>query len=160
MMTITNNVTRMLDAKQVKYTPHALPEEKLGAKEAAELIGVPADVVFKTIVAVRTTPGKPILAVVPGDRELDLKLLAKAAGEKKIKVATHQQAESLTGLQTGGISPLALINKGFQVFVDQSAKSLQAIYISGGQRGLNIEIAPKDLLQLTRARFASIADKN
>lgn len=158
-MTITNNVTRMLEAKKIKFSAHALPEEKLGAKEAAQLIGVPAEVVFKTIVAVRTTPGKPILAVVPGDRELNLKMLAKAVGEKKIKTATHQQAESLTGLQTGGISPLALVNKGFQVIVDQSAQSHDAIYVSGGQRGLNIEIAPKDLIQLTRARISTLTSK-
>lgn len=156
-MTVTNNITRMLEAKKIKFTAHALPEEKLGAMRSAELIGVPAEVVFKTIVAVRTTPGKSILAVVAGNRKLDLKLLAKAIGEKKVKLATHQQAESITGLQTGGISPLALINKGFQVVIDQSARPHSSIYVSGGQRGLNIEIAPEDLIQLTRARIASIA---
>ena len=155
-MPITNNVTRMLEAKKIKFRAIALPEEKLGAQEAAELIGVPAGQVFKTIVAVRTTPGKPILAVVPGNREVDLKLLAKAVGEKKIKLASHQQAESITGLQTGGISPLALINKGFQIFVDQTAQTHTAIYISGGQRGLNIEIDPKDLVKITNARIADL----
>lgn len=159
-MPITNNVTRMLEAKKIKFRAHALPEEKLGAQEAADLIGVPAGLVYKTIVAVRNSPGKPILAVVPGDRELDLKLLAKAAGEKKIKVASHQQAESITGLQTGGISPLSLINKGFQIFVDQTAQAHAAIYISGGQRGLNIEIDPNDLIRLTQARFASLTISN
>ncbi|MBN2046125.1 MAG: aminoacyl-tRNA deacylase [Anaerolineales bacterium] len=155
-MTVTNNVTRMLDARKVKYTAHVLPEEKLGAKQAAQLIGVPSEVVFKTIVAVRATPGKPILAVIPGDQELNLKLLAKSIGDKKVKLASHQQAESLTGLQTGGISPLALINKGFQVLVDSSALSHPAIFVSGGQRGLNIEITPQDLLAITSARTAAL----
>jgi Cys-tRNA(Pro)/Cys-tRNA(Cys) deacylase len=155
-MTITNNVTRMLEAKKVKFTVHALPEEKLGSQKSAELIGVPVEIVFKTIVAVRTKPGKPILAVVPGDRELNLKMLAKAVGEKKIKLASHQQAESLTGLQTGGISPLALINKGFQILVDQSAQTHLTIHVSGGQRGLNIEISPQDLVTLTHARFSML----
>ena len=157
-MPITNNVTRMLDARKVSYTAHDLPEEKVGAVDAAEILGVSANRVFKTIVAVRTVPGKPILAVVPGDRELDLKLAAKAVGEKKLKVATHQQAEVLTGLQTGGISPLALINKGFQILIDRTALDQAAIFVSGGQRGLNIEISPKDLIKLTNARPAAITE--
>lgn len=156
-MTISNNVTRMLTAKKIKFEAHALPEEKLGAVEAANHLGVEAHQVYKTIVAVRTTPGKPILAVIPGDKELDLKLLATAVKEKKIKLATHSQAEVLTGLQTGGISPLALINKGFQVVLDESIRSQDQIFISGGQRGLNIELSPKDLIKLVKGRTAQIA---
>jgi Cys-tRNA(Pro)/Cys-tRNA(Cys) deacylase len=156
-MTITNNVTRMLDAKKIKHTAHALPEEKMGAVEAAAHLGVAPSHVYKTIVAVRVIPGKPILAVVPGDKELDLKLLAKAVKEKKIKLASHNQAETLTGLQTGGISPLALINKGFQVVLDESIRSHEKVFISGGQRGLNIELAPKDLIKLVNGRTGKIA---
>jgi len=155
-MTITNNITRMLTAKKIKFEAHGLPEEKLGAVEAASYLSVEPDKVYKTIVAVRTTTGKPILAVVPGDRELDLKLLASAVKEKKIKLATHTQAEVLTGLQTGGISPLALINKGFQVILDESIRSHDKIFISGGQRGLNIELSPKDLIRLVNGRTAKI----
>ena len=156
-MPIVNNVTRMLDAKKISYTAHDLPEEKLGAAEAAEFLGVNPELVYKTIVAVRTTPGKPILALVPGNSELDLKLLAKVLGEKKVRVASHQQAEELTGLQTGGISPLALINKGFQIVLEQEALSHPAIFVSGGQRGLNIQLSPKDLRKLTNARTAKIS---
>jgi Cys-tRNA(Pro)/Cys-tRNA(Cys) deacylase len=156
-MTTINNVTRLLDAKKILYTAHELPPEKLGATEAAEHLGVSPELVFKTIVAIRTTPGKPILAVVPGNKELDLKLLAKAINEKKVRVATQHQAEDLTRLQTGGISPLALINKGFQIVIDQSAKTHPAIFISGGQRGLNIELSPKDLIKITNARTAAIS---
>jgi len=155
-MTTINNVTRLLDAKKIPYTAHELPQEKLGAVGSAEHLGVAPELVFKTIVAVRTTPGKPILAVVPGNKELDLKQLAKVINEKKVRLATHQQAEDLTRLQTGGISPLALINKGFQIVIDQSAKSHPTIFISGGQRGLNIELSPKDLIKITNARAASI----
>jgi Cys-tRNA(Pro)/Cys-tRNA(Cys) deacylase len=156
-MPIVNNVTRMLDARKISYQAHALPVEKLGAVEAAQHLGVPPNQVFKTIVAIRTTPGKPILAVVPGSTELDLKLLASAVGEKKIKVASHAQAEDLTGLMTGGISPLALVNKGFQIVLDKSILSFNSIFISGGQRGLNIELSPQDLVKLTNARTAAIA---
>lgn len=135
---------------------HELPPEKLGAMEAAELLGVEPSRVFKTIVATRTKPGKPILAVVPGDEELNLKLTAKALGEKKITLASHAQAEELTGLQTGGISPLALINRGFQVLIDQSALDLGTIFISGGQRGLSIELKPGDLVSLLKAKTAPL----
>ena len=156
-MTSVNNVTRMLVANKIDYQAHALPEEKLGAVEAANHLGVSPAQVYKTIVAIRTTPGKPILAVIPGDTELDLKLLAEVLKEKKIKLASHQQAEELTGLQTGGISPLALINKGFQILLDQKALQNGTIFISGGQRGLNIELSPKDLVKLTNARTALIS---
>jgi len=147
----------MLDAKKISYQAHALPEEKLGAVEAAIHLGVPSGKVFKTIVAIRTTPGKPILAVIPGDTELDLKLLAAVLREKKIKLASHNQAEELTGLQTGGISPLALINKGFQVLLDEKALQQETIFVSGGQRGLNIELSPQDLIRLTNARTAPLS---
>ena len=156
-MTIVNNVTRMLDAKKISYQAHTLPGGKLGAVEAAIHLGVPPGKVFKSIVAIRITPGKPILAVIPGDTELDLKLLAAVLREKKIKLASHNQAEELTGLQTGGISPLALINKGFQVLLDKKALQQETIFVSGGQRGLNIDLTPDDLIKLTNARTALIS---
>lgn len=156
-MTVKNNVTRLLDARKIHYTAYELPPEKLGAVEAAIFLNVPAEQVHKTIVVIRATKGKPILAVVPGPREVDLKAVAQAIGEKKVILPTEKEAERLTGLQAGGISPLALIHKGFQVLVDQSAQSLGEIYISGGQRGLNIRLPVVDLLRLTNARLASIA---
>jgi Cys-tRNA(Pro)/Cys-tRNA(Cys) deacylase len=152
----TNNVTRFLDSKKVKYQAFDLPEEKLGALESARLMNVPAAQVFKSIVVLRTRPGKPILAVVPGGYEVDLKLLAAEAGEKKLQVSTQTEAEKLTGLLTGGISPLALINRGFQIWLDSSAQNFDEIHISGGQRGLNIRLAVTDLVKLTGARLAAI----
>jgi Cys-tRNA(Pro)/Cys-tRNA(Cys) deacylase len=156
-MPITNNVTRMLDAKKIKYTAHDLPQEKVGAVEAAEIIGVPPEMVFKTIVAVRPKGGKPVLALVPGIAELDLKALAAALGEKKVSLASHAEAEKLTGLQTGGISPLALINKGLQVVADTSFTRHNQVVISGGQRGINIQLAPGDVVKLVNARLAKVA---
>lgn len=155
-MAKTNNVTRMLDSRKIKYQACDLPAEKLGAVEAAEILGVSPSLVYKTIVALPAASGKPILALVPGDSELDLKALASALGNKKVKVASHKQAEEITGLQTGGISPLALINKGFRVYIDRSANDHDQIYLSGGQRGLNIQIAPADLVKITNARIAAI----
>ena len=155
-MTITNNVTRFLDARKVKYTAHEMPAEKLGAVEAARYMGVAPEQVFKTIVVVREKK-KPVLAVVPGPRVVDLKLLAVFLNEKKVHLPTEREAEILTGLQAGGISPLALINKGFQVVVDSAARGYEKIYISGGQRGLDIQLGVEDLLKLTNAGVGAIS---
>ncbi len=152
-----NNVTRLLDARKISYTPFELPAEKLGALETARRLGVPPEIVFKTIVVKRDKPGKPLLVVIPGNHEVDLKALAAELGEKKVHVPTQREAETLTGLQAGGISPLALINKGFQVILDQSAGQWELIHISGGQRGLNIRLAVKALIELTHARLALVS---
>jgi len=155
-MPVVNNVTRFLDARKISYKAYETPPEKLGALEVAHLLGVEPDSVFKTIVITRERPKKPLLVVVPGPRNVDLKLLAVALGEKKVHLPTEREAEQLTGLQAGGISPLALINKGFQVVIDTSAKHFAEIHISGGQRGLNIKLRVDDLAKLTNARFASV----
>lgn len=155
-MTVTNNVTRFLDARKVAYTAHELPAEKLGAMEAARYFGVPPGQVFKTIVILREKK-KPVLAVVPGPRVVDLKLLAAFLGEKKVSLPSEREAEQLTGLQAGGISPLALINKGFQAVIDSAAQGYEQIYISGGQRGLNIQLRADDLANLVNARFGNIS---
>jgi Cys-tRNA(Pro)/Cys-tRNA(Cys) deacylase len=154
-----NNVTRFLDSKKVKYQTFDLPAEKLGALESARLMGVSPAQVFKTIVVLRTKPGKPILAVVPGNHEVDLKALATAAGEKKLQPSTQAEAEKLTGLLAGGISPLSLFNKGFQIWLDTSARDFEEIHISGGQRGLNIRLPVEALITLTNARLAVISSK-
>jgi len=148
----------MLDSRKIKYTSFELPAEKLGAQETAALLQVPLEIIFKSIVAVRSTPGaKPILAVIPGNCELNLKALAEQVGDKKVRVPTQREAEELTGLQSGGISPLALINRGFQIFLDQSAEKYPEIHVSGGQRGLNIRLPVRDLVRLINARVALIA---
>jgi Cys-tRNA(Pro)/Cys-tRNA(Cys) deacylase len=152
-----NNVTRLLDAKKIPYTAYELPVEKLGALEAAQILGVSPELVYKTIVVTRAGEGKPILAVTPGSKEVDLKSLAKVLGEKKVFLPTEREAERLTGLQAGGISPLALINRGFQVIVDASAKSQVEIYISGGQRGLDIRLQTEALINLTNAVVADFS---
>ncbi len=156
-MPVVNNVTRLLDARKIPYTAYELPAEKLGALETARLLNVPPESVYKTIVVTREKPKKPVLAVIPGPNQVDLKKLAAALGEKKVHLPTEREAESLTGLQAGGISPLALLNKGFSVIVDDSARTLERIHISGGQRGLNIALSPQSLIDLTQGRFANIS---
>ena len=149
----------MLESKKVKFEIFELPPEKLGALESAALLGIDPSLVYKSIVVVREKK-KPLLCVIPGPNEVDLKAVAAVCGEKKVHVPTQKEAEELTGLLAGGISPLALINKGFTIFLDEAAGKLEAIHISGGQRGLNIKLPVKELIKLTNARLARISQPN
>src|SRR3712207_5622056 len=107
-MPVRNNVTRLLEQRKVWYEPVEYdPAEFHSATEVAAMVGAPPGQVFKTIVALREERGKrPLLVIVPGDREVDLKRLAAGLGEKKVRVAPQREAEALTKLQVGGISAL------------------------------------------------------
>lgn len=153
----SNNVTRLLKSKRIAHEVFSLPVEKLGAKKTAVLLNVPLQQVFKTIVVTYHNPGKAILCVVPGDRNVDLKKIAKLLNEKKLFLPTEKEAETITGLQAGGISPIALINKGFKVYLDLSSEAFTDIHISGGQRGLNIKINVRDFVKLTNAKIADLS---
>jgi Cys-tRNA(Pro)/Cys-tRNA(Cys) deacylase len=156
-MRFKNNVTRLLDSRGVAYQVFELSEEKHSAEGTAALLGVPEDHVYKTLVVLREAKGrKPLLVMTPAGRELNLKQLAAALGEKKLSMATQAEAERLTGLQTGGISPLALLNRGFDIVIDAEAGHLDYLHLSAGQRGANLRLKPSDLVALTRARLVAI----
>jgi Cys-tRNA(Pro)/Cys-tRNA(Cys) deacylase len=154
---VTNNITRLLVARKIPFQVYELPVEKISALETARILGVPPEIVYKTIVVFREKLGKPILAVVPGPNEVNFKTLAALLGEKKLKLPSQQEAEKATGLQAGGISPLALINRGFHTILDEAALGHEEIHVSGGQLGLNIRLPVKPLIQLTNARIAKIS---
>jgi Cys-tRNA(Pro)/Cys-tRNA(Cys) deacylase len=156
-MAVVNNVTRLLDSRKIRYSSYELPAEKLGALDTAKILNVDPASVYKTIVITRDKPKKPILVLLPGTAVADLKLVAAALGEKKVYLPTEHEAEALTGLKAGGISPLALMNKGFQVVIDETAKIQEEIHISGGQRGLNIKLPVEDLAKLTNATFSPVS---
>lgn len=158
MTAFKNNVTRFLDSRRVTYQVFTFDyAENDSAVKVAEAIGLPANQVFKTLVVQPEDANrKPLLVIIPGPDTLDLKVLAKAAKLKKAKMATHEQAEALTGLQTGGISPLALINKGFDIYLDAQAESFTSVAVSAGQRGANVLLPVKDLVSLTRARVVAL----
>jgi Cys-tRNA(Pro)/Cys-tRNA(Cys) deacylase len=184
-MDFRNNVTRLLESRKVAYKLHlydydagiesavqvaaaiGLPPERViasvvgreAAAKVAAAIGLPPERVFKTLVTLPDPPGrKPMLVVIPGPATLDLKALAKATGHKKVKMALHKEAEALTGLQTGGISPLALIGKGFDIYLAEQAIAHDTIAVSAGQRGANVELSVKDLIKLTNARVVQLSD--
>ncbi len=130
---VTNNVTRLLTAKKIPFEAFELPNQKISGMETARLLGVDPYLIYKTIVVTREKGGKPVLAVIPAPHQVDLKALAAFLGEKKLHLPTQREAEQITGLQAGGISPLALLQRGFQVILDESALMHEKIHISGGQ---------------------------
>jgi Cys-tRNA(Pro)/Cys-tRNA(Cys) deacylase len=146
------NAIRALDARKIPHQTFTYSSEIHSADGAAEALGVDPSMVYKTLVVLpESGQGRPLLVMVPGNHELDLKILGQAVGEKKLRMASQREAESLTGLLVGGISALALLNKNFRIFVDKAALELTQIYVNGGQRGLNIRLSPQDLLAVTGA---------
>jgi Cys-tRNA(Pro)/Cys-tRNA(Cys) deacylase len=145
------NAMRALDARRVPYATFTYPETIHSASEVAELLGVPAGQVFKTLVVVADGT-RHLLVVTPGNRELDLRLVARAVGAKSAHMALQRDAERLTGLKVGGISPLALLDKRFEVYLDAPGAALDELYINGGQRGVNLRLRVTDLLAVTGAR--------
>ena len=122
--------------------------------EAVAALNLNPNQVFKTLVC-ELTPIELAVAVVPVSSQLNLKAFAQAAGGKKARLADPKQVEVATGYVLGGISPLAQ-KKPLRTFIDRASDDHNTIYISAGRRGLEIEIAPKDLLVLTRGQLAPI----
>jgi Cys-tRNA(Pro)/Cys-tRNA(Cys) deacylase len=152
MTTHKTNSMRALEARKIPYEVFTFPPEVHSASGVADFVGLPHDQVYKTLVALRPA-GKPMLILIAGDRELDLKQVAKAVGEKKVRMASHKEAEALTGLQVGGISALALLNRPFDVFIDRPATGLPHILVSAGKRGINLRLAVPDLIRVTQAQI-------
>jgi Cys-tRNA(Pro)/Cys-tRNA(Cys) deacylase len=152
---------RLLNSKRIAYrvTEYDSTGEFHTGEEAAALVGAPAEAVYKTLVVLRDAPqaGKPMMVMVPVALQLDLRLLAEALGEKRLRMATQKEAEKLTGMQVGGISALGLQRPGFTVLIDDRAQSLERVHISAGARGLDIELALSDLVALTGSRFVRAA---
>ena len=150
-MTEKTNAMRMLEARKVPFETYTFDPDIHSADGVAEALGLPVHQVYKTLVVVRPK-GRPLLAMVAGDRELDLKRLARAVGEKKLSMASYKETESLTGLQVGGISALALINRGFDVYIDRAAMELSHILVSAGSRGIDLMLSVEDLIRVTKAK--------
>lgn len=130
------------------------PRSASYGSEASAALGLAPERVFKTLVA--EVDGVLTVGVVPVVGQLDLKALAAAVGGKKARLAEVGAAERATGYVAGGISPLGQ-RKRLPVVIDESAEQWETIFCSGGRRGLEIELAPKDLIKLTNATTAPIA---
>lgn len=156
-MTEKTQAMRTLEGKRINYEAIEYPDDRRDAVEIAVLLGVPPAQVFKTLVVLPPQSGKkPLLVMIPAPAQLDLKKLAEAVGTKKLKMATHREAEQLTSLQVGGISAVALLGKPFSVYIDDSALSLVHVFVSAGKRGIQLKVAVADLIELTSARVADV----
>jgi Cys-tRNA(Pro)/Cys-tRNA(Cys) deacylase len=149
-----SNVMRLLECRRMPYQVYTYATDLRSAEEVAPVLGFPPQEVYKTLV-VLPPRGRPLLVLIPGPYVLDLKRLAQAIGEKKLRMATHREAEDLTGLQVGGISALALRDRGFQVYLERAAEKLSAFVVSAGQRGMNVCLRVDDFVRLTKARFVA-----
>lgn len=151
------NALRILDAAGIPYEAktYEVDEHDLGASHVAEMVGMPIEQMFKTLVL--TGDKTPILVCcVSGAFELDLKKVARASGNKKVEMLPMKKLFETVGYIRGGTSPIGM-KKQFPTFIDETAQLFDRIAISGGERGLQILIAPDDVVDICDAQFADLA---
>ena len=148
------NAARLLDQMGIHYElrEYEVDPDDLAAETVAAKIGLPPEQVFKTLVA-RGDRNGIAMAVIPGNQELNLKLLAAAAGERKIQLVPVKELQALTGYIRGGVTALAA-KRDFPVYVDETIELFDVVSISAGVWGLQILIAPEDYLRATRGTIA------
>ncbi len=156
-MVSKTNAARLLDQFGISYElrEYEVDPNDLAAETVAAKIGLPPEQVFKTLVA-RGERNGAVMAVVPGDQELDLKALASSAGERKIQLVAMKELQALTGYIRGGVTALAA-KREFPVFVDETIELFDVISVSAGRRGLQILIAPADFRRVTKATVAALS---
>jgi Cys-tRNA(Pro)/Cys-tRNA(Cys) deacylase len=150
------NAARLLDQMGIGYElrSYEVDPEDLAAETVAAKIGLPAEQVFKTLVA-RGDRNGIVMAVIPGDQELNLKALAAVAGERKIQLAAVKELQGTTGYIRGGVTALAA-KREYPVFVDETIELFDVVSISAGVRGVQILIAPGDYLRATKGTIAAL----
>ena len=156
-MSQKTNAVRLLDQLKIKYElrEYEVDPDDLAAETVAAKIGLPAEQVFKTLLA-RGDRNGLCFAVIPGNEELNLKALATASGDRKIQLVPVKELQGLTGYIRGGVTALAG-KKDYPVFVDETIELFDLISISAGIRGLQIFLAPADYLKATKAHLAALA---
>ncbi|MEL6307655.1 MAG: YbaK/EbsC family protein, partial [Chloroflexota bacterium] len=142
------NSMRLLEANDIPYEAISYDASIKDAELVAEAVGLPEFTVFKTLMTYSVATEEAFVAMIPANTQLDLKKLASAADEKKVKMMKHADAEKATGLQVGGISPLMIMDKNWTIFINSSATEHQQIVISAGQRGTQLRIPVTPLMAL------------
>jgi len=150
------NAARILDSLQIPYTvqTYAVDENDLSAEHVAAATGVPLAQTFKTLVAKGDKSGV-LVACIPGGNELDLKAIAQISGNKKVDLVPLKDVLGLTGYIRGGCSPLGM-KKVYPTYLDISALNFSEIMVSAGQRGIQLRLAPQDLVKAAAAALAPI----
>lgn len=150
------NAARLLDKAKITYEliPYEVDENDLAATHVAAQLEENIEQVFKTLILHGDRSGY-FVCVIPGDHEVDLKLAAKASGNKKADLIPMKELLPVTGYIRGGCSPIGM-KKDFPTFIHESCLQFEYIYISAGIRGLQIRIDPKDLVRYVRATVISL----
>jgi Cys-tRNA(Pro)/Cys-tRNA(Cys) deacylase len=150
------NAARLLDQLGIRYElrEYEVDPNDLAAETVAAKIGLPAEQVFKTLVACGDRNGI-CMAVIPANTELNLKLLAETSGNRKIQLVPVKELQSLTGYIRGGVTALAG-KKDYPVFADETLELFEVISVSAGMRGLQILLSPADYVRATKAQLAAL----
>lgn len=153
------NVARLMDKAKVKYEliPYEVDENDLSAPHVAESLGENIEQVFKTLVLHGEKSGY-FVCVIPGEHEVDLKLAAKVSGNKKCDLIPMKELLPLTGYIRGGCSPIGM-KKHFPTYIHQTALDFPYIYVSAGVRGLQMKLAPADLIKAAQATPCILFEK-
>jgi len=148
------NAARLLDKAGIAYelVSYEVDESDLSAVHVAEQLGESVEQVFKTLV-LRGDRSGYFVCIIPGAEEVDLKLAAKVSGNKKCEMIAMKELLPLTGYIRGACSPIGM-KKHFPTYIDRSCTLLEYIYVSAGQRGLQIKISPRDLIREAKAEIA------
>ena len=151
------NAMRMLDKAGIdyEYKEYEYDENDLDGHHVAEFLGVPYEEVFKTLVAV-SDKGEYLVYCICVDDEIDLKKAAKLAGEKRVDMIHVKDLLNVTGYIRGGCSPIGM-KKKYRTFIDEMIELVDSVSVSGGQRGLQITLDPKDLISFTEATVGDFA---
>ena len=153
------NVARLLDKAKVFYEliPYEVDENDLSASHVAESLGEDIEQVFKTLVLYGEKSGH-FVCVIPGDYEVNLKMAAKVSGNKKCDLIPMKDLLPLTGYIRGGCSPIGM-KKHFPTYIHESCMNFPYIYVSAGVRGLQIKIAPSDLIRESKANICQLFEE-
>jgi ybaK/ebsC protein len=156
MKTAKTNAARILDKEKITYQliPYEVDEDDLSARHLAEQLGQDLNRIFKTLVVRGDRTGFAV-CVVPGDKELDLKKAAKASGNKNCSMLPLKDLQPVTGYIRGGCSPIGM-KKHFPTYIHKSALEHSEIYVSAGLRGLQLLLAPGDLMRAANAAMCDL----
>lgn len=154
------NALRQLEQKKIAFETreYEYSDSHAAALETAHALGIDENQVFKTLVTVGNKTG-PVVAVIPGNKTLDLKKLAKVSGNKKIEMLPMKDLEELTGYIHGGCSPVGM-KKLFPTYYASEAEEFDTIHVSAGRRGLQMSVSPEDLLTITRGNYADLTEND
>lgn len=150
------NAARILDTMEIHYTlkEYSVDESDLSAVHVAASIGMPVEMIFKTLVARGDKTGI-LMAVIPGAKELDMKAIANISGNKRVEMVPMKEIFALTGYIRGGCSPLGA-KKPYPIYIDARVRGQKEVVVSAGKRGEQLVLAPEDLIRATNATVGEL----